>query len=92
MDKKYKLSFEVVVPLGRGAKYYDDCQTGPICKPEQVGEEAWVKTENFTSDPWDQYNTLKEWEKSGEQLIRNVRLYEVDEKLTEIEYKQPARS
>jgi len=84
MSKKYKVCFEGVVPIGIGAKYYDEYQRRPICSPEEVEDEDWAKTENFTDDPWDQYKTLRDWEKSGEHLIRNVRLYEVSETLTEI--------
>jgi hypothetical protein len=81
-EKKYKLIFEAVLPMGLGAKYYYGER--PVCKPQDVTDEsAWAKTEKITDDPWDQYNTLKEWEASGEHLIRNVRLFE-----TSVEWKE----
>ncbi len=49
-----------------------------------VAEEDWFETINNTDDPWDQYNTLKEWAESGEHLIRNVRLFEISETVKEI--------
>jgi len=44
----------------------------------------FCKTSTDTVDPWQQYRQLKAWEKSGEQPIRGVHLYEITEKLTEI--------
>ena len=85
---KYRISFEVIVPIGQGTKYYDSTLTKPICHPSQVAEEDWAKTEQNTDDPWDQFETLKKWEKSGKHLIRNVKLYEVSEKVTDITDKQ----
>jgi len=36
----------------------------------------WSTVERITKDPWDQYNTLKGWEESGEEPVRNVKLEE----------------
>lgn len=82
---KYRLCFEVVVPMGPGLKYFsNEYKPKAICHPSEVGEEAWAKTENNTDDPWDQYKTLKEWEASDKHYIRNVHLYEIAEDLKEI--------
>ena len=81
---KYRIIFEVVSPIGSGAKYYDQFQRKPICKPEDVDEKDWHEVISNTDDPWDQYSNLKAWAESGEHLIRNVRLYEVSEKVKEI--------
>lgn len=34
----------------------------------------WHTVTSETDDPWDQYNQLKEWERTGEEPIRNVKL------------------
>lgn len=84
MMSKYRITFEIVSPIGRGAKYYDAAQKKPICHPLEVAEEDWAKTESNTDDPWDQFNNLKDSAESGNSLIRNVKLYKVSEKITEI--------
>lgn len=72
MNEIYKLEFEVVSAIGRGVQYYRGEM--PICKPVEVPDEFWSKVSKQTDNPWDQYNTLKKWAETGEQLIRNVRL------------------
>jgi hypothetical protein len=42
-----------------------------------VPDEFWVKTSRETDNPWQQYNTLKQWAETGTQLIRNVKLFEM---------------
>lgn len=81
---KYRICFEVVTPIGRGAKYYNRLLSKPICKSVEVDENDWAETENNTDDPWSQFNTLKKWETSGKHLIRNVRLYETSETIKDI--------
>ena len=75
----YKIQFEAVLPMGPGAKYYKGEK--PACHPMKVPDEAWVQSEREADDPWQQYNTLKEWEASGEHFIRNVRLFKADDYL-----------
>ena len=71
----YKLEFEVVPAVGKGSQfYYGD---NPVCNPEFVPDEFWVKTSRETDNPWQQYNTLKQWAETGTQLIRNVKLFEM---------------
>lgn len=73
MSTSYRITWEGVMPMGKGASYYHGER--PICRPEDVPDEAWTAGENITDDPWDQYNGLKGWAESGEELIRNVRLF-----------------
>lgn len=73
MSEIYKLEFEVVSPIGKGFRFYAGEQ--PICRPEEVPDEYWTKTSRETDNPWQQYNQLKAWVKTGEQLIRNVNLF-----------------
>ena len=75
MSQIYKIEFEVVPALGKGSRFYygDD----PICKPEFVPDEFWAKESRETDDPWDQYHNLRKWQETGEQLIRNVKLYKM---------------
>ena len=75
----YRLQFEAVLPMGPGAKYYYGEK--PICRPEEVTDEAaWVKSDKTVDyDPWEQYRNLKRWAETGEQLIRNVKLFEAGE-------------
>lgn len=73
MSTSYKITWEGVMPMGAGAPYYIGGK--PAFKPDQVPEEAWTAGEKITDDPWDQYNTLKEWAKGGKELIRNVQLF-----------------
>lgn len=90
MNKKYKICFEAVIPVGIGAAYYDSAQRNPICKLEEVkNEDAWQKNEGaITEDPWQQFHQLQEWEKNGKQLIRNVRLFDVTETLVDVTEKE----
>ena len=81
---KYRIIWEMVNPIGPGAKYYDNFRGKPICMPGDVEEKDWSEVINNTDDPWDQYDTLKAWAKSGEHLIRDVQLYEISETIKEI--------
>jgi hypothetical protein len=72
MNDIYKLEFETVNPLGRGRRYYG-CDK-PICPPEEVPDEFWSEVSRETDNPWQQYNTLKEWASNGQHLVRKVRL------------------
>ena len=73
MSTIYKLEFEAVMD----PKFSSPDGKTPNCTAEQVPEEYWHKSEKETDDPWQQYNTLKEWQKTGYQLIRNVKLFEM---------------
>jgi len=73
MSELYKLEFEVVSPIGKGFRFYSG--ELPICKPSEVPEEYWTKTSRETDNPWQQYNQLKAWVKSGTHLVRNVKLF-----------------
>lgn len=71
--KTYKLRFEVVSAIGVGSQFYNGEE--PNCKPADVPDEFWHVVEKFDTNLWDQYRNLKKWAETGEQLIRNVRLY-----------------
>ena len=73
MSKIYKLEFEAVME----PKFYSPDGKIPNCTADQVPGEYWHKSEKETDNPWQQYNTLKQWQKTGEQLIRNVKLSEM---------------
>lgn len=71
MSKVYKLTFEVVT----------DPQMSYFFKRNklrcsEVEESYWRKVEKEDMNPWQQFNQLKEWEKSNEEPIRNVHLFE----------------
>lgn len=72
----YKLEFETVSPCGAGYKFYANDE--PICKPDEVPEEYWSKVSRDTDNPWQQYQSLKKWVETGEQLIRNFNLWKMD--------------
>lgn len=72
----YKLEFETVSPCGAGYKFYANDE--PICKPDEVPDEYWSKVSRDTDNPWQQYQSLKKWVETGEQLIRNVNLWKMD--------------
>ena len=74
MSAIYKLEFEVVSPVGPGAKFYQGEE--PNCRPEAVPEEFWSKVTRQGANLRDQYDNLKAWAASGEQLIRNVQLFQ----------------
>ena len=73
----YKIRFEVVTPIGQGARYYRNEK--PACHPSQVPDKVWTQVVRVTDDPWDQYNTLKEWAASDEHFIRSVKLFEASD-------------
>lgn len=75
MSEIYKLEFQVVSALWPGNRFYSGDQ--PNCRPEEVPNEFWSTSSRETDCPWQQYNTLKEWAKTGEQLVRNVRLFKM---------------
>ncbi len=77
MPKKYKLTFEVV-PFGANTgKYYHNNGDSKV-KPGDVPDQFWNAVEREDDDPWAQYTRLKLWAVTGEKLIRNVRLYELE--------------
>lgn len=41
----------------------------------EIPEERWTKTSMETSDPWQQYDQMRQWESSDEHNVRNVRLF-----------------
>lgn len=63
----------MVSPIGSGFQFYHG--DNPNCRPKDVPGEFWKQISKETDNPWQQYNQLKAWAKSGDQLIRNVRLY-----------------
>ena len=73
MSEIYKIEFEIVSPIGQGFRFYRNEQ--PICNASDVPDEYWTKTSRETDNPWQQYNQLRAWAKTGEQLIRNVCLF-----------------
>lgn len=81
---QYRIVFETVAPFGSRLKYYTN-KLKPCCHSHEIAEEDWHEVKNDTDDPWTQYNNLKHWEETGEQYIRRVKLYKIDEVLTEVE-------
>lgn len=73
--KIYKIQWEQVLPFREATKFYTGEE--PNCKPQDVPEEFWHKTTREDSSPWQQYETLKLWAETGEQLIRKVQLFEM---------------
>lgn len=73
----YKLEFEIVSPIGPGGQFY--LGEKPVCKPETVPDKFWHGVSHQTNDPWDQYKQLKDWVKTGAQLVRSVHLFETSE-------------
>ena len=69
----YRIEFEIVHPRAGGGLFY--AGERPVCKPSDVADEYWTKANRTTDDPWDQYNQLRAWAASGEQLVRNVKLF-----------------
>lgn len=69
----YKLEFEVVTDPAMGYFYKKN-----KLKPHEVDEKYWHKVSKVDTNPWQQFNQLREWEASGEELIRNVHLYEAE--------------
>jgi hypothetical protein len=68
-----KIEWEVVSIFGPGYIFYRNEK--PICKPSEVPDKYWSNVTNDTSATMDQYQTLLRWSKTGEQLIRNVKLF-----------------
>lgn len=71
--KIYRLEFEMVDALSCPQFYRGE---NPICKPQDVPDRFWHKVKTEGDNPFAQYNTLKRWAETGEQLIRNVKLFE----------------
>lgn len=74
MSTIYKLEWEIVPVTVGGVQFYQN--DDPVCKPSEVPEVYWTKVSKQTDNPWQQFNTLKKWADTGEQLIRRVRLFE----------------
>ncbi len=73
----YKVCFQLVHPIGEGSQFYNEYGK-PTESPGNVPDEFWGDVSRETSDPWQQYHTLKEWAANGEHLIRNVRLLKAE--------------
>lgn len=74
---KYKLMWEQVLPFGEGSKDYNGDE--PNAKPKEVPERCWSKSERESEKEvlLQQYETLKKWSISGEQLVRKVKLFKL---------------
>lgn len=78
MSEMYRIRFETVVQ--DHLKYYmnaDPAYHGNVTQmvPNlQIPEHEWYEVKRETSDPWDQFWTLRKWADAGEQFVRNVRL------------------
>lgn len=74
----YRLSWEMV-DVNAMHKY---CNADPryyknvtqLVPNAEIPDADWHRVERETSDPWDQYNTLKQWAADGTEPIRNVKL------------------
>lgn len=78
MSDIYRLSWEMVSlhSLGRysnadPAYYKNTTQTTPN---SQIPDEEWQAVSKETSDPWQQYQKLREWDDADTGFVRNVRL------------------
>lgn len=74
----YRLSWEMV-SANLMHKY---CNADPmlyknvtqVVPNSEIPDADWHDVQNESSDPWDQYNTLKKWAEEGTEPIRNVKL------------------
>lgn len=78
MSVLYRLSWEMVslgsLHLFSNADptfYKNTTQTVPNSR---IPDEYWHPVSKETSDPWDQYGTLKAWADADKQFVRNVTL------------------
>lgn len=81
----HRVSFEVVSPFAAGGAFYRG--DNPTCRPEDVPDEFWTTTTREADEASirDQATVLAQWAETGEQLIRNVRMFKVDRTETEVE-------
>lgn len=73
---RYRIEWEMVGPIGPGRIFYAGERERPNCRPEEVPDEYWTRIKRETPDPWDQFHQLSRWAESGEELIRNVTLWQ----------------
>lgn len=81
----HRVTFEVVSPFAAGGVFYRGDK--PACRPEDVPDEFWTTTfrEADEDSIRGQAAVLASWAQTGEQLIRNVRMFKVDRTETEVE-------
>ena len=73
MSKVYRLEFEVVTDPAMVYMFKKTHMSISV-----VDESYWHKVVKEDTNPWQQYNTLCEWERTGEEPIRNVKLFEAE--------------
>lgn len=74
---RFKTSWESVSALADNGRFY----RGEVAA-EEIPDEHWNLTEvehDGNEDRLDQYRTLKRWAETGEELVRNVRLWQARE-------------
>lgn len=79
MSRRYRVEFEVVSALGDGRRFYTG--SDPNTTPDKVPDEFWhaaARESESETSILDQARVLKAWAVSGEQLIRNVRVFQWD--------------
>lgn len=75
----YRVVFEVVgqASLGLFTEYDPALSKGhrQTVPNSQIPDEHWHKVEGRpTSEPWQQYNQLRQWDKDDKEFVRNIRL------------------
>ena len=72
---EYRLSFETIDP--HTAMYMETDRGKSVwvhLGPKEWDDLPWSSVARITTDPWQQYNTLKKWAEVHTQPIRNVKL------------------
>lgn len=75
-DKRFRLEWQSVSAIRWPEAYRGE---RPALLPEHCPDEMWHSTSREADDKSDilgQYQTLKRWAETGEELIRNVWLFE----------------
>lgn len=85
-DKVYRLTFDSVLPA-LCARYADPVTKRQNVPSAQIPDEHWHQASRITTDPWDQYRTLRQWAYEESQHVRRVRL-EVAVNLEDLRWKE----
>ena len=77
MNKRFRISFDAITPFGDAVVLFPGGRYRPLPPPLKPREEWWHRTSRETDDAESarsQARKLLEWERSGEQPIRNVQI------------------
>jgi hypothetical protein len=74
----YRLSWEMV-DVHRIYQYYNAdpalySGVQQMVPNSRIPDRDWHAISKETDNPWDQYNTLREWEAADKEFVRNVKL------------------